>query len=136
MISRQQKKRMARESRRSRVRKKVQGTAERPRLCVYRSNGHMYAQIIDDTAGKTLASASSLRLEVPEQGAGGEDGDKKKKKKPEGLKVRRARAVGGRIAEAALEKGITKVVFDRSGFLYHGRVAVLAEAARKGGLDF
>jgi len=126
---------MARESRRSRVRKKVHGTPERPRLCVYRSNSHMYAQIIDDIAGRTLASASSLRLEIPEQGEP-EGDEKKKKKKPEGMKIRRARAVGSRIAEMALEKGVTRVVFDRSGFLYHGRVAALADAARKGGLDF
>lgn len=136
MKSRHKKKRMARESRRSRVRKKVRGTPDRPRLCVYRSNGHMYAQIIDDIAGRTLASASSLRLEIPDHGEEAEAEGKKGKKKPEGIKTRRARAVGTKIAEAALEKGVTRVVFDRSGFLYHGRVAALAESARKGGLDF
>jgi large subunit ribosomal protein L18 len=138
-------KRKARTARRSRVRKKVRGTSERPRLCVYRSLTHIYAQLIDDDSGKTLASASSLRLELPSAqpvestGEGGEGKKEKKKEKaarPEGVKVRRSKAVGKSIAEKAAAMGIKSVVFDRSGFLYHGRVAALAEAARKNGLEF
>ena len=137
--------RQARLRRKARVRKKIRGTGERPRLSVYRSLNHIYAQLIDDDAGKTLASVSSLRLELPAEApveaAGAEEEGKKKKKdkkekKPEGLKVRRSRAVGKAIAEKAVGLGIKKVVFDRSGFLYHGRVAALAEAARKNGLEF
>ena len=133
-----QEKRKQRLSRKARVRKKVRGTAERPRLSVYRSLSHIYAQLIDDEAGKTLASVSSLRLELPAvDDAGTDEGDKKKKKKrPEGVKVRRSRAVGKAIAEKAVSLGIRKVVFDRGGFLYHGRVAALAESARKNGLEF
>ncbi len=130
-------KRKQRLSRKARVRKKVRGTAERPRLSVYRSLSHIYAQLIDDEAGKTLASVSSLRLELPAvDDAGTDEGDKKKKKRPEGVKVRRSRAVGKAIAEKAVSLGIRKVVFDRGGFLYHGRVAALAESARKNGLEF
>jgi large subunit ribosomal protein L18 len=137
--------RQARLRRKARVRKKVRGTSDRPRLSVYRSLNHIYAQLIDDDAGTTLASVSSLRLEVPEvpqaEAAGAEeegkkDKKKKKEKKPEGLKVRRSRAVGKAIAEKATGLGIKKVVFDRGGFLYHGRVAALAETARKNGLEF
>ena len=134
-----QEKRRQRQSRKVRVRRKVRGNAERPRLSVYRSLTHIYAQLIDDDAGKTLASVSSLRLDLPAAGDDGVDeegGKKKKKKKPEGIKVRRSRAVGKAIAEKAVSLGIRKVVFDRGGFLYHGRVAALAESARKNGLEF
>jgi large subunit ribosomal protein L18 len=138
-------KRQQRLSRKVRVRKKVRGTGEKPRLSVFRSLNHIYAQLIDDDSGKTLASASSLRLEIPAvepaaaapaQEEGKKDKKKKKEKKPEGLKVRRSRAVGKAIAEKGTSLGIKKVVFDRNGFLYHGRVAALAESARKNGLEF
>jgi large subunit ribosomal protein L18 len=102
-------------------------------LVVYRSLNHIYAQIVDDDAGRTLLSASSLKLRLsPETEPSGGD----KKKGPEGVKMRRSREVGRVIAQAALEKGIKTVSFDRGGFLYHGRVAALAEAARKNGLEF
>lgn len=101
------------------IRTKVAGTSERPRLSVFRSNTGIYAQIIDDTKGHTLASASSKHVSV--------DG---------GNGVALAAAVGKEIAARAQEKGITKVVFDRSGYLYHGRVKSLAEGAREGGLNF
>jgi large subunit ribosomal protein L18 len=143
-MSKESKKRSSRDARRARVRRKIRGSGELPRLCVYRSLNHMYAQLIDDEAGRTLASASSLRMEIPEAGVEPDDkesgGDKKDKGKkapaPEGLKIRRSRAVGRVIAEKAAGLGIRRVVFDRSGFLYHGRVAALAEAARKNGLEF
>ena len=103
-----------------RVRKTVQGTTERPRLSVYRSNTGMYAQIIDDVAGRTLVSASSL-----------------KDKKANGIaKIEQAKLVGQAIAEKAKAAGIEMVVFDRSGYLYHGRVKALADAAREAGLNF
>ena len=110
----------ARAKRQIRVRSKISGTAECPRLNVFRSAKHIYAQIIDDVAGVTLASASSL-----DKGFDGNGGNK------EG-----AFKVGEMLAEKALAKGIKDVVFDRAGFLYHGRVAELAEGARKGGLNF
>jgi large subunit ribosomal protein L18 len=107
-----------------RVRIKVHGTPERPRLCVFRSNTNVYAQVVDDNAGHVLAAASSLKM--PAAAA------------PEGAsrRIALARAVGELIASRALEKGITKVAFDRGGYRYHGRVAALAEGARKGGLEF
>lgn len=137
-------KRVARQGRRKRVRQKVRGTTAKPRLSVYRSLGHIYAQVIDDETGKTLASASSLKIELPAaqepaaEAAGDAKGKKKEKgkAKPASVKMRRAAAVGTAIAETALSKGIEQVVFDRGGFLYHGRVAALAEAARKKGLKF
>ena len=104
--------------RHKRVRAKISGTAERPRLNVFRSEKNIYAQVIDDVAGVTLCSASSLKLD----GSGGN--------KPA------AREVGKAVAKAALAKGIEEVVFDRGGYLYHGRVAELAEGAREGGLKF
>ena len=107
--------------RHARLRKKVQGTAERPRLAVKRSSRHIVVQLIDDLAGHTLASASSLEADVR-----GLDGDKKA----------RAAAVGKLVAERAREAGVTAVVFDRGGFDYHGRIAALADAAREGGLEF
>ena len=134
--------RIARLRRRARVRKKISGTAKIPRLAVYRSLNHIYSQVIDDVSGKTLVSASSLKIELPpveEPSADvSEKKDKKgkKKAKPAGTKVRRSIAVGNMIAQLAKEKGIERVVFDRSGFLYHGRIAALADAARKGGLKF
>ena len=106
--------------RHQRVRKNISGTAERPRLSVYRSLNHIYAQIIDDTKGTTLVSASSLDKDF--EGYGGNiDG---------------AKAVGNLVAKKALEKGIKAVVFDRGGYIYHGRVAALADGAREGGLEF
>lgn len=106
-----------------RVRKKISGTAERPRLCVFRSTNHIYAQIIDDTKGHTLVAASSVEPAF-------------KAKFGNGGNVETAKEVGKMIAEKALAKGIKTVVFDRGGYLYHGRVAALAEGAREGGLDF
>ena len=109
----------ARLRRHRRVRGKISGTAERPRLDVFRSSKHIYAQIIDDVAGVTLASASTL-----EKGFEGFGGN-----------VEAANKVGKLIAEKALAKGIKQVVFDRGGFVYHGRVKALAEGAREGGLE-
>jgi large subunit ribosomal protein L18 len=108
---------------RYRIRKIVNGTAERPRMSVYRSNKQIYVQFVDDTNGITIASASSRDKSLTEQLAG----------KP-GIEV--ARLVGKLSAERAQEKGITAVVFDRSGYLYHGKIKSLAEAAREGGLKF
>ena len=103
----------------TRIRKRVEGTPERPRLAVYRSGMNIYAQVIDDTIGHTLASASSLKVD-----------DAK------GCNITGAVAVGKLIAESAKAAGVEKVVFDRGGYLYHGRVKALADAAREGGLDF
>jgi large subunit ribosomal protein L18 len=115
-----------RQKRHSRVRKRVQGTPERPRLNVYRSSNNIYAQIIDDLAGRTLAAASSLdaslRGDKPAKSAGGN--------------IDAAKSVGTLIAERAKSAGVAKVVFDRGGYLYHGRVQALADAARENGLDF
>lgn len=104
-----------------RVRKKIQGTSERPRLAVYRSNRHIIAQVIDDTAGHTIVSASTTESELRSGPTGNVAG---------------AAAVGKLIAERAKEKNITAVVFDRGGFRYHGRVAALADSAREAGLEF
>ena len=106
-----------------RVRMKVSGTSERPRLCVYRSLDHIYAQIIDDRAGKTLVAASSA------------DKDTKKNLKGGG-NVAAAKVVGKEVAERAKAAGVSKVVFDRGGYKYHGRVKALADAAREAGLQF
>ena len=100
-----------------RIRRKLAGTTERPRLNVYRSLNHIYAQLIDDQTGTTLASASSIKLKT-------------------GGNVAAAKEIGKAVAEAGVEKGIKKVVFDRGGFLYHGRIKALADAAREAGLDF
>ncbi len=110
-------------SRKTRIRKKIQGTAERPRLTVFRSVRHIYAQVVDDLEGRTLASASTLNAEVREalKSTGNKDAAKK---------------VGEFVAKKCLEKDIDKVVFDRSGFIYHGRIKVLADAAREAGLKF
>ena len=100
-----------------RIRRKLAGTGERPRLNVYRSLNHIYAQVIDDQTGQTLASASSIKLKT-------------------GGNVAAAREIGKKVAELAVEKGIKKVVFDRGGYLYHGRIKALADAAREAGLEF
>jgi len=113
----------ARKIRHARVRKKIYGTPERPRLNVYRSNSHIYAQIIDDTNGHTLISASTLDKELKEKLSS--TGNKEA-----------ARLVGELIGKRALEKGIEQVVFDRGGYKYHGRVKELAEGAREAGLKF
>lgn len=117
-------KRSRQESRRAvhvRIRKKVKGTAQRPRLAVFRSISHIYVQVIDDAAGVTLCSASTV-----EKGSSVKSGGN----------VEAAREIGRLIAERAKEKGITNVVFDRGGYLYHGRVKSLAESAREAGLQF
>jgi large subunit ribosomal protein L18 len=114
----------ARKTRQLRVRKTVHGTPERPRLNVFRANQNIYAQIIDDTVGKTLASASTLDPEV------------KGRLEGNGGTIAAAKLVGEVVAKRALAAGVTKVVFDRAGYLYHGRVAALAEAAREAGLEF
>lgn len=106
-----------------RVRYKVSGTAERPRLAVFRSSKHIYAQLIDDDARHTLASASTVD-------AGYREGGKS------GANIDAAKAIGAQIAERATAAGITRVVFDRGGFAYHGRIQQLADAAREGGLEF
>ena len=106
---------MERRRRHIRVRRKVSGTAERPRLCVYRSNANIYAQIIDDVAGNTLVQASTLDKEI---------------------KIKHAKELGTLIAKRAADKKIKTVVFDRGGYIYHGVVKELAEAAREGGLEF
>ena len=106
-----------------RVRTKVSGTTERPRLCVYRSLGHIYAQVIDDLCGKTLVSASSV------------DGETKKNLKGGG-NIAAAKVIGKAVAERAKAAGVQKVVFDRGGYKYHGRVKALADAAREAGLQF
>ncbi|MCQ2531973.1 MAG: 50S ribosomal protein L18 [Saccharofermentans sp.] len=106
-----------------RVRKKISGTSECPRLCVYRSNSHIYAQVIDDVNGATIASASSLDKDI-------------KSAVSNGSNVEAAQQVGKLVAERALAKDVKEVVFDRGGYVYHGRVAALAEAAREAGLSF
>jgi len=114
-----------RKRRHLRVRKKVSGTPERPRLNVFRSAKHIYAQLIDDVAGRTLVATSTLDPALREQLAETGTGN-----------IAAATLVGRRIAELALEKGYKKVVFDRGGYPYHGRVQALADAAREAGLDF
>ena len=112
-----------RERRRYRVRRTIRGTAERPRLSVFRTHKHIYAQVIDDATGRTLASASSMDKQI--RGAVGFGGNKQA-----------AEAIGKAVAERARAAGITKVCFDRGAFRYHGRVAALADAARAAGLEF
>jgi large subunit ribosomal protein L18 len=109
-----------------RQRKRISGTADRPRLSVFRSVSHIYAQVIDDLSGKTLASAASTDPKLKAAFA----------KDVRGGNVKGAEAVGKAIAERSIEKGITRVVFDRGGFLYHGRIRAVADAARKAGLEF
>ena len=107
----------------NRIRNRFSGTAQRPRLAVFRSNNHMYAQIIDDTAGHTLLAASTLEKDV-------------KAELEKTNNVEAAAYLGTVIGKRAIEKGITEVVFDRGGFIYHGKIAALAEAAREAGLKF
>jgi large subunit ribosomal protein L18 len=104
----------------TRIRRKLQGTTERPRLAVFRSTAHIYAQVIDDSKGITVVSASSAE----------------KSSAIEGGNVKGAQAIGKTVAERAKEKGIRKVVFDRGGYIYHGRIKALADAAREAGLEF
>ena len=114
---------VVRENKHRKLRNRFSGTAERPRLAVFRSNNHMYAQIIDDTVGKTLVSASTLDKDVKEE-------------LEKTNNVEAATVVGTVVAKKALEKGITTVVYDRGGFVYEGKVKALAEAAREAGLEF
>jgi large subunit ribosomal protein L18 len=113
----------ARERRHARVRTRVEGTASAPRLCVFRSLNHIYAQVIDDAKGNTLVSSSTLDLEI-------------KKQKNGKAKIDESKLVGSLVAKRALDKGIKQVVFDRGGYKYHGRIKALADAAREGGLKF
>jgi large subunit ribosomal protein L18 len=141
--------------RHKRVRNRVNGTTERPRIAVFRSNAHIYAQLIDDSAGVTLLSVSSLKIDAPaasdapkaeaQPEAKAEGKKTKKRDKGEGeeakaaaanRKIELAREVGRQLAQAAQAKGFKKAAFDRGGYLYHGRVAALAEGAREAGLDF
>lgn len=110
----------ARAKRHRRVRKRVVGTPERPRLCVFRSNRHIYAQVIDDVAERTLAAASTMEARLREGSTGN---------------VAAAKAVGQRLGERAVAAGISRVVFDRGGFKYHGRVAAVCDGARQAGLE-
>lgn len=123
MLGESEDKILKRRRRIKRVRKKVFGTAERPRLCVFRSHKHMYAQIIDDERGITLLSLSTLSKNIPLNGA-------------KTWSVKAAKIVGYELARRSLEKGVKKVVFDRRWYKYHGRVKALAEGAREGGLEF
>ena len=109
--------------RRRHIRRRIVGTAERPRLTVFRSSKHIYAQLIDDLSGRTLAAASSVAPDI-------------RSGTPYGGNVKAAQAVGRRLAEVAKEKGIAKAAFDRGHYRYHGRVKALADAAREGGLQF
>ena len=113
----------ARLKRKKRIRKKVFGGLEKPRLCVFRSTKHIYAQVIDDTTGHTLASASSMEKDAKEH-------------LEKGNKAAIAKHIGKIVAERSMEKGIKKVVFDRNGFLYHGRVKAVSDGAREAGLKF
>jgi large subunit ribosomal protein L18 len=117
-MAKTQEKMRLRERRRLRARQRVEGTPERPRLCVFRSTKHIYAQVIDDSTGRTLAAASSSSIKVS------------------GGNIEGAKAVGKAIAEKAKEVSVTKVCFDRGGNLFHGRVKALADAAREAGLEF
>jgi large subunit ribosomal protein L18 len=107
----------------TRIRKKVRGTPQRPRLTVFRSQGHIYAQVVDDDAGRTLCAASSLDKDL-------------RARSPKGGNLAAAKEVGSLIATRAKDKGISAVVFDRGGFRYHGRIKALADAAREAGLKF
>lgn len=115
-----------RQRRRARIRSAIRGTGERPRLSVFRSNRYIYAQLIDDETGKTLASASTLKAK--------KKGPAKGNTEKRAGKVEEARSIGTQLAEDAKKKGITKVVFDRGGYRYHGRVRAVADGAREGGL--
>ena len=115
--------RMARLRRHKRVREKISGTESQPRLCVFRSLNHIYAQVVDDSRGNTVISASTLESEI-------------KSELDDKVKTAQAELVGKLVAKRALEKGINKVVFDRGGYKYHGRIKALADGAREGGLKF
>lgn len=144
MLTDTNRKKQSRKKRHRSLRKRVEGTAERPRLAVFRSTRHIYAQVIDDLLQKTLAGTSDLALDGGQKGkkdqkgqegekaakapAGGKDNEKDKKVV--------AKKVGAAIAKKCLEKGIDKVVFDRAGFKYHGRISALADGAREAGLKF
>ena len=114
---------MERTRRHIRVRRKISGTAERPRLCVYRSNTNIYAQVINDKTGETIVSASSLEKEFRAKFGGK-------------LNIEVAKTIGETVAKRAKEKGVQAVVFDRGGFIYHGRIKALADSAREAGLEF
>ena len=118
-----EKRKAIREKKHARIRNRFSGTAQRPRLAVYRSNKHIYAQIIDDDAQKTLVSAGTVEKEIKDALENTDD-------------IAAAEKVGEVIGKRAIEKGITEVVFDRGGYVYQGKIAALAEAARKAGLDF
>ena len=118
-----------------RIRQKLRGTAERPRLAVFRSVAHIYAQVIDDAQGKTLVAASSVAKDAKPARAA-KSGKTTKTSKTSGGNVAAAMAIGKLVAERAKQKGIAKVVFDRGGYPYHGRIKALAEAARAAGLEF
>jgi large subunit ribosomal protein L18 len=113
-----------RQSRHQRVRKKISGTSDRPRLCIFRSLNHIYAQVIDDTAGHTLVSVSSIGSDIQARLA------------EQGNRVAKSRVVGQILGEKARELGISQVTFDRAGYRYHGRIQAFAEGAREGGLEF
>ena len=113
----------ARDLRRERIRRHLKGTTERPRLSVFRSGKHMYAQVVSDTSGQTLLSVSTLSADLRE-------------KLPKTANVNAAKEVGLAAARKCLEKGIKRVIFDRNGFLYHGRIKAVADGAREGGLEF
>jgi large subunit ribosomal protein L18 len=115
--------RQSRLKRKKRIRKKIAGTVQRPRLSVFRSARHIYAQVVDDTSGRTMVAASSLDKIVAEHA-------------PFENKVAKANFVGKLLAERAVESGVKKVVFDRNGFLYHGRIKAVSDGAREGGLEF
>jgi large subunit ribosomal protein L18 len=134
MLSDTSRKKQSRKKRHRSLRKRVEGTAERPRLAVFRSTRHIYAQVIDDLQQKTLAGTSDLALggSAGEAAGGDKGGDQGKEKDKKVV----AKKVGAAIAKKCLEKGIDKVVFDRAGFKYHGRVSALAEGAREAGLKF
>lgn len=123
MASKTNPRELSRLKRKKRIRKHLSGTSERPRLSVFRSDKHIYAQIIDDTSASTVVATSTLSKDY-------------QRKEPAKGKVEAAKRVGELIAEKAKEKGITKVVFDRNGFIYHGRIRALADGARQAGLDF
>jgi len=114
-------KQITRFKRKRRIRSRVEGTAEKPRLSVFRSNSHLYAQLVDDIKGHTLVSASTLEEELKEKVGGSIEG---------------AKTLGGLVSKRALAKKINQIVFDRSGYLYHGRIKALADAARESGLKF
>ena len=122
MVSKESRQKV-REKKHLKIRNRFSGTAERPRLAVFRSNNHMYAQVIDDVAGNTLVAASTVEKDVKAQLEKTND-------------VEAAKVLGSVIAKRALDKGIDTVVFDRGGYIYHGKVAALAEAAREAGLQF